>query len=173
MSADKSYIALSRNTAWIRIMGRGTFQNSHSIKRWFLDNIERGYDKIIIDLSECMGMDSTFMGILTGLSLRMRKRGLGPISIINVSMHNMRLLATLGLDKFLNIKDDCSIDNNLTWEILPATVVDKLNMTKHMLGAHEDLIETGEDALKEFKGVHKMLKDDLVKQIKHQQKEKE
>lgn len=173
MNADKTYIALDRNTAWVRVVGRGTFQNSHSIKKWFLENIDSGYNKVIIDLSECIGMDSTFMGIVTGISLRMRKRGMKPITLINISAHNLRLLATLGLDRFLDIKDNYEIDNTLVWGIMPVQAVDKLNMTKHMLDAHQDLIETGDDALREFKGVHQMLKDDLTRQIKNGEKNKE
>lgn len=166
MNIDTVYTALTADIAWVRVIGKGTFQNSHPIKKWLLEKIEAGCKHIFIDLGECISMDSTFMGIITGLSIRMNGLERDKVTLINVSAHNSRLLSTLGLDKFINIKEKYDLDNSLNWEALPVESLDKLSITKHMLNAHEELIETGGIVQKQFKNVHKLLKEDLERQIK-------
>lgn len=166
MSPDNAYTATLKDTAWVKITGRGTFQNSHPIKKWLIEKIEGGCKHIFIDLSECTSMDSTFMGIVTGLSIRMRGLEREPVTLTNVSPHNMRLLETLGLDKFLDLKDKYEIDTSLAWELLPIELLDKLSITRHMLDAHEQLIDTGGIAGEQFKNVRKLLKEDLTRQAK-------
>lgn len=173
MNPDIVYTSLSKDTAWVRVVGKGTFQNSHPIKKWLLGKIEAGCLSVFIDLGECISMDSTFMGIVTGLSLRMKGLGRELVTLINVSAHNIRLLETLGLDKFLTLKEKYDVDSTLTWEVLPIEPLDKIAITKHMLEAHNRLMDTGGLATKQFKNVYKLLKEDLEKQVKENNKGRE
>lgn len=166
MNPDTVYSAITKDTAWVRVIGKGTFQNSHPIKKWLLEKIELGCRHIYIDLGECVSIDSTFMGIATGLSIRMKGLQREPVTLTNVSPHNMRLLETLGLNKFIVLKEKYDIDSTLSWEILPIESLDKLAITKHMLEAHEELTSTGGLAGEQFKNVSELLKKDLEKQIK-------
>jgi anti-anti-sigma factor len=166
MSSDVVYIASSGSAAWLKVTGRGTFTNSHQIKKYLQEKIESGCPEVIIDLKECLGMDSTFMGILTGLSIRMKGLGYNPIVVINTTAHNMRLLETLGLNRFLDIKDQYPIDESLQWETLVSDNLDRFSVTRHMLEAHKELMETGGIASQQFKSVHQLLQEDLERQIK-------
>lgn len=166
MNEGLVYTAVSKDTAWVKVGGRGTFLNSHPVKRWLLARVEEGYHRFIIDLSNCKSMDSTFMGAVTGLSLRMKRLGRVPVTLANVTAHNKRLLETLGLDRFLVLEEKFEIDTSLIWELLPIESLDKLTTTKHMLEAHEQIMDTGTVAEKQFKTVHELLKEDLKKQLK-------
>lgn len=166
MSKDLVYTAVLKDTAWIRIEGRGNFLNSHPVKSWVLSKMEEGFSSLIINLADCKSMDSTFMGALTGASLRMKRLGRSPITLANITAHNRRLLETLGLDNFFTLKEKLEIDTDLEWERLHIESLGKLETTKHMVEAHEQLIDTGEAAKKQFQGVHDMIKKDLKKQIK-------
>lgn len=172
MSEELVYTAIFKDTAWVRVIGRGIFINSLPIKTWLLSRIEEGYSRLLIDLSDCKSMDSTFMGAVTGLSLRMKRLGRAPITIANVTGHNKRLLETLGLDKFLVLEEKFEIDTSLNWELLPIESLDKLTTTKHMMNAHEKLIGTGSLAEEQFKNVHELLKEDLKKQLDKDKSEK-
>lgn len=164
MNNDIVYTAYADNTFFIRVVGRGTFQNSHQIKKYLLEKIEQGCSGIVIDLAECLSMDSTFMGIITGLSIKMKGLGHEQIVVTNINAHNMRLLETLGLNRFIEIKEKYEFDNALKWDILKAESVDKFTITKHMLDAHEQLIETGGTAAEQFKNVEQLLKEDIERQ---------
>lgn len=169
MNPDSVFIALAGDTVWVRITEKGTFQNSHPIKKWVIEKIEAGCNHIFIELSECTSMDSTFMGIITGLSIRMKGLSREPVILTNVSPHNIRLLETLGLNKYLVLKERFDIDSSLIWEPLPIEPLDKMAITRHMLDAHEQLLGTGGVASEQFKNVHKLLKEDLEHQTKKNQ----
>ena len=166
MTSDVVYVGMTVNTAWIKIVGRGTFQNSHPIKKWLLQKLDQGCLNVFVDLSECASMDSTCMGILTGISLRMHGRLHKYLQVINPSAHNIRLLETLGLNRFVEIKEKYAIDENVKLDKLQPESLDKLGTTKHIVDAHQDLMDTGGTAYEQFKGVHKMLKEDLERQLK-------
>ncbi|HEX2750175.1 MAG TPA: hypothetical protein VHM91_19365, partial [Verrucomicrobiales bacterium] len=57
---------------WVRIDGKGSHQNSRELKAFMMEKVLTGRgQRVIVDLSLCTGMDSTFMGMLTCLSGRL------------------------------------------------------------------------------------------------------
>lgn len=166
MNSNPVDIALDKNTAFVKVRGRGIFLISHSIKQWLLKQIESGYSHVVVDTSECRTIDSTFMGMLTGVSLRLKKTGKEPLVLANITPHNKRLLETLGLDKLLLLKDPYEIDSSINWEELPIELLGKMATTKYMLEAHKQLLNTGTIAAKQFQNVYKLLEDDLDRQKK-------
>src|SRR5450631_2319235 len=60
---------------WIRVEGRGSFQNSPALKEFSRKLIDEGRRKFVVDLKSCLAMDSTFMGTLAGLAIRLRDTG--------------------------------------------------------------------------------------------------
>src|SRR6187399_3323713 len=54
------------NLFWMRVEGKGSFQNSVQVKRCFQKMIEGGKRHFVVDLERCPIMDSTFLGTLTG-----------------------------------------------------------------------------------------------------------
>lgn len=88
---------------WMRVQGRGTFQNSIEVKRCFQSMIDRGVRNFVVDLDRCPTMDSTFLGTLTGAALNLREAGDGQVSILNANERNLHLLSSLGLDHILEV----------------------------------------------------------------------
>ncbi len=83
---------------WIRVEGRGSFQNSPALKDFSRSAIEDGRREFVVDLKNCPAMDSTFMGTLAGLAIRLRDLGSGALWVVNRNERNADLLAGLGLD---------------------------------------------------------------------------
>ena len=77
---------------WVKVEGRGTFQNSAGLKEFVKQMIQRGYRDFVVDLRDCEQMDSTFMGTLAGVALRLRELGQGGLRTINVNDRNCGLL---------------------------------------------------------------------------------
>ncbi|MEQ1854223.1 MAG: STAS domain-containing protein, partial [Chthoniobacteraceae bacterium] len=88
----------------IRVEGKGTFQTSPGLREFARRMIEEGRRKIIIDLEGCTGMDSTFMGTLAGIAMRLREAGGGDLWVINRSPRSAELLGGLGLDALFSDK---------------------------------------------------------------------
>src|ERR1043165_1280780 len=83
---------------WIRVEGRGSFQNSPALKEFTRRLMEDGRREFVVDLKNCPAMDSTFMGTLAGLAIRLREAGGGALWVVNRNERNAELLAGLGLD---------------------------------------------------------------------------
>jgi anti-sigma B factor antagonist len=89
----------------IRVVGRGTFQNSQPLRDFARPMIERGQHEFVIDLGQCQGLDSTFLGVLAGIGLRLREAGHGATTrVIHADARQAELLQTLGLDRLFDIQ---------------------------------------------------------------------
>ena len=89
---------------WIRVEGRGSFENSPALREFSRKLIEEGRRKFVVDLKSCPAMDSTFMGTLAGLAIRLRDAGAGELWVVNRNERNAELLAGLGLDPLFSDK---------------------------------------------------------------------
>ena len=64
-----------KNFACVKIVGRANFTYGPDFKTLLAELVQKGYSRFIIDLSECVLMDSTFLGILAGFGLKMNQAG--------------------------------------------------------------------------------------------------
>jgi anti-sigma B factor antagonist len=97
-------VGCSKDTVWVRVEGRGTFQNSGGLKAYAQEMIGRGFNHFVVDLGECEMMDSTFMGMLTSICLRLRDANGGHLEVVGASLRNASLLSNLGLDQLFSVK---------------------------------------------------------------------
>lgn len=99
------FIANTQNTAFIRVVGTGTYQNSLGLRRTVLELHRRGYTEFLVDLTDCEWMDSTFVGLLAGIGLRLKQSDRrGCLYIIGVSERNAELLQSVGLSRLARIE---------------------------------------------------------------------
>ena len=94
MTAQPSILVGTANrTVWVRVEGKGSFLNSTGLKEFAKEMINRGFREFVVDLKNCPVMDSTFMGTLAGIALRLRELGQGQLRVINLNERNSDLLA--------------------------------------------------------------------------------
>lgn len=97
-------VGLIGKVFWLRVEGRGTFQNSLQVKRALQAVMAGGLRNLVVDLERCPMMDSTFLGTLTGAALNLREgSGGGTLSVLNANQRNQQLLTSLGLDHILDL----------------------------------------------------------------------
>ena len=96
-------IGLFDGFSWIRCEGKGSFVNSPAVKAFGDERIAAGESCLVMDLSDCTGMDSTFMGTLAGMAARLAARAGSVLQIAGSSDRNRRSLEDLGLDFMLEI----------------------------------------------------------------------
>jgi anti-anti-sigma regulatory factor len=179
-------VGVANEAVHIRVVGRGTFQNGQPLRRYALEMIERGTRQFIVDLGECDGMDSTFLGVLAGIGLRLTQNGrAGRIKVANVGQRNLELLQTLGLDRLFGM--DQSEGRNLRYEEsagiafqrLPDSDLTQLNKPLNksdtadlMLEAHDNLIRADRRNLAKFKDLTSFLREKADKQAADKNKDK-
>jgi len=108
-------------------------------------------------------MDSTFMGTLAGMALRLRDVGQGNLHVININERNLDLLQGLGLDQLFSIDATGLEGGPDTPMASPASEEQRERETtsKTMLEAHEALVKADPTNLTKFKDVLQYLRQDL------------
>jgi anti-sigma B factor antagonist len=144
---------------WVRLNGRGSCTNSTTLKDFAKEMIRRGAREFIIDLANCPAMDSTFLGTLAGISLRLRELGEGCLSVVNLNSRNAETLCSLGLNQLLKFGVSATREEGLALTISLKGACAAGAQT--ILEAHETLIQIAPENLPKFKDVIKYLKDDL------------
>ena len=67
----KLSVLVCKDFACVKIAGRANFMSSPDFKTLLTELNQKGYRRFIIDLSECVLMDSTFLGVLAGFGMVM------------------------------------------------------------------------------------------------------
>src|SRR5471030_2663788 len=101
---SKILVARTADLGFIKVVGRGSFQNSGCIKAFYQQLLKDGMSRFVVDLGACTYLDSTFLGILLGLGLKLKEGGSGVLRILNASPRNLELLKNLGLDRLISIE---------------------------------------------------------------------
>ena len=153
---------------WVRVEGRGSFQNSPGLKAVATHASARGQNRLVVDLQDCPLMDSTFMGTLTGLALSLRGKPDGELLVLNANPRNQDLLENLGLDQIFTVDKDGSALPDLRRavddEMLARTrrsPLDKAEHAAHVLEAHEALAGANPANRDRFRDVVTFLKTEV------------
>ena len=161
----------------IRIVGRGTFQNSQPVRQYALEMMERGLHEFVIDLGQCQALDSTFLGVLAGIGLRLRELGHASAAhVVNASARHAELLQTLGLDRLFDINAGVQgvPDNGHLHPLPDASVVPltrpltKDEVADLILEAHQNLIRTNKRNAPRFKELLQSIRRREIRQ-KHKE----
>lgn len=106
MELSKILVARGTDLGFVKVVGRGSFQNSGCLKAFYLQLLKDGIHRFVVDLETCTYLDSTFLGILLGLGLKVKdaNKGNGRLHILNASPRNLELLKNLGLDRLIHIQ---------------------------------------------------------------------
>jgi anti-anti-sigma regulatory factor len=140
----------------IRIEGRASFQNSGCIHDFFNERIKEGKIRFVIDFKGCVSMDSTFLGVIAGAGLQLRKlKPAGSLVLSNVGARNLELIRNLGLHRLATVDTgDAGISSNTPGTALTCEAPrDELESARLVLEAHENLVTTDEANRGKFQDV--------------------
>jgi phenylalanyl-tRNA synthetase beta subunit len=112
-------------------------------------------------------MDSTFMGVVTGLSVATKKRGNKHLKLIHLSEKNKKLLVALGVDRVVDYslfsdEEAFVFDSNASdQKSLNLEEQDKVDLAKTSLEAHVCLSKISSENEEKFRAVVEYLQDDV------------
>ena len=157
-------VGVNGPAVWVRVEGKGNFLNSGSLKEFAQEMVNRGYREFVFDLENCVMMDSTFMGTMAAVALRLKELGQGHLHVVHAGGRSRELLSGLGLDQIFDIRSngamapECKLMKD---EARDGAAAEKRERTETMLEAHEALCEAAPENLSRFKDVLDYLKQDL------------
>ena len=166
---DQILVSTENDVAYAKVIGRGSFKVSGSLKEFGASFLKRDQHELVVDLAECIGMDSTFMGVLAGLSGRCKKEGAGKIVLVNLSDKTFKLISTLGLNHLVEFHMAGHLPDAYEKILGPKTRLSEINpdslseaeRAKMMLESHVNLSELSKENQERFKDVVSYLRDEV------------
>ena len=152
----------------VRIIGRANFTSSVDFKSLINELLQRGHRYFMLDLAECVLMDSTFLGVLVGFgkSLSTGNGDQGPrgIELLNANARIAELLETMGvLHLFKLTQGPLPLPEQA--EVRPHTPGNptKEEVTRTCIEAHKILSDLSPENAAKFKDVAQFLAEGLKK----------
>ncbi len=136
--------------------GRGSFQNSTGLKDFAAEMARRGLRDFVVDLKDCELMDSTFMGTLTGIALKLGPSG--SLKVIRPNQRNREVLRNLGLDCIFTVVENTPAPVPSGQLHAAETNPPREAKRDTILEAHENLVAANPENAVRFKDVIEFLK---------------
>lgn len=140
----------------VRVLGRASFQNSACLKDFIGEMLRGGRIRFVLDFERCSGIDSTFLGVLAGAALELRKRGEGgSLVLARVGERNLELMRNLGLHRLLVIEGQGTgpAVEKCRQEIACSPRRSEIENARLVLEAHENLVAADPSNLGKFQDV--------------------
>lgn len=165
-------VAIQTVTAFVHVVGRGSYRMSSGLKDFGQIAFDAGCHELVVDMADCTGMDSTFMGVLAGLAFRLKQQRRGEVLLVNLSVRTHSMLTTLGLDQVIRPymvgatppQYEQILDEERRLEALETGPECRRTTAETMLEAHEHLVEISPDNQVRFQDVLTYLRQELRKQ---------
>lgn len=147
----------------VRIDGRASFLNSGSLKDFFAEMIKQGKRRFVVDFRLCASMDSTFLGVLAGVALELRRQSPpGVLTLARVGERNLELIRNLGLHRLATVDLGTQSMNPLgTSTPLTEQARGEIESARLVLEAHENLVATDAANATKFQDVLAFLRNRL------------
>jgi anti-sigma B factor antagonist len=164
----KMLVSIGEKSAMVQIAGRANFTSSVDFKSLLDQLLQRGYTCFILDLTECVLMDSTFLGVLAGFGLKLNSPQTDKINrtiqLFNPNSRISELLENLGvLHLFKVTQGPVSTPDGAATKDVQTHNASREEVTRTCLEAHKTLMDINPDNIARFKDVAAFLADDLKK----------
>lgn len=161
-------VSVGDRCAFVQIAGRANFTSSVDFKTLLDQLLQKGYTSFVLDLTECVLMDSTFLGVLAGFGLKLNSPQSDKIDrtiqLFNPNPRISELLENLGvLHLFKVTEGEANAPANAS--DVKNTNANREEVTRTCLEAHKTLMNINPENVSRFKDVTAFLAEDL-KRIK-------
>jgi anti-anti-sigma factor len=145
----------------VRIEGRACFQNSPGLRDFIAELLKQGKTRFVLDFQNCASMDSTFLGVLAGAALELKKlKPAGSLVLARVGQRNLELIRNLGLHRLLIVDaGDAPLNFDKCNTPLQCANHTEIENARLVLEAHEHLVAADEANRAKFQDVLAFLKN--------------
>jgi anti-sigma B factor antagonist len=145
----------------IRVEGRASFQNSGCLREFIAEMLRRGKTRFVLDFQRCTSMDSTFLGVLAGAALELRRKAPeGSLVITRVAPRNLELIRNLGLHRLLTVDaGDFTMNFERADTALDPRKQSQVESARLVIEAHENLVNIDEANRVKFQDVLAFLRN--------------
>ncbi len=147
----------------VRVFGKANYLNCNAFREFIEKMIADGKLRFVIDFQECKGMDSTFLGILAGTALELRRsEPSGVLLLCRLSERNHELISNLGLQNLLTIADELpESSDKRERDAFSGLDNEEVCDARKVLEAHENLVEADDLNAAKFQDVIAFLRNQV------------
>lgn len=159
-------VCVNDTTAIVKIAGRASFAVSVDFKKLIHHLLERGTTRIVLDLTDCQLMDSTFLGILASIgfqSAAVRPHAPPSIELFHANQRVTDLIDNLGVSHLFETVHRPTSETDFQ-PVTPDANTTRHETTLTCLEAHQRLMQANPANIAKFKDVTQFFADDLKKQ---------
>ncbi len=160
-------VAVCDQLVCIKVCGKADYTSTVDLRNRIDDLFKQGYPRFIFELCECAGMDSTFLGTLSGLGLESIEGRVpkGPqLELFNSPPRIAEVLENLGVAHLFKITSGVGPSPCNYEPLLKSPEVTRADVTRNCLKAHETLMEVNPENIPKFKDVTQLMAEDLKRQ---------
>ena len=165
MSSASLSVLIGKKFACVKIAGRANFASSPDFKTLLSELAQKGFNHFIIDLSECVLMDSTFLGVLAGFGMKLNPQGAPAgrgIELHNTTVRVSELLENLGAAQLFNLTSGpLQLPDDVKVSTPESISPSHEQITRTSLEAHQTLMAMNPENVARFKDVAQFLAEDL------------
>jgi anti-anti-sigma factor len=159
-------VALFDSVVCIKISGRATFVSSVDLGKLVDELANRGQKHFVFDLTDCVMMDSTFLGVLAGIALKLagkKETANCQPQLLNANPRISEVLENLGMAHLFKLVNSKGQLTN-AYEPAKSESVSQVEITRTCLEAHKLLMTIHPENVSKFKDVALFLAEDLKRQ---------
>ena len=160
-------VAVFDQMVCIKINGKADFTSSVDLKKLVNELWERGYNHFIFELCDCQMMDSTFLGVLSGIGLKFsngKSTQIGsPLELLNPNPRISETLENLGVMDLFSIKTCAEPLTDRFEPLAQSPKSSQMELTSICLEAHKTLMAIKPENAQKFRDVAEFLAEDLKK----------
>ena len=141
-------VARSEHTLYVRASGLANMNNVACFQEFTHEMVRRGFRRLVLDLDDCRGMDSTFMGCLIGLNEELQEAGApsgSAVIVVNADGHCLKVIESLGLGAFLSLRRERWLAPDIELRRLADRGVSSRDRLMLIRRAHEDLVKIDQE----------------------------
>ena len=165
MAVANLSVLVGKNFACVKIAGRANFASSPDFKTLLDELARKSYTHFVIDLTDCVLLDSTFLGVLAGFGIKLNPKGVPVergIELFNASPRVTELLENLGaLHLFKMSATPLQLPADVKTSTPESINPSHEQITRTSLEAHQTLMAMSAENVARFKDVAQFLAEDL------------
>ena len=146
MNKEPDYqVHVTPENAFVRVFRKASYLNCGPLRSFLEESILSGRRNYIVDFQDCSSMDSTFLGILVGLALKLRKfEDEGYLTLVNLRGRNLETVQNLGIHKIAEISSEETPSDLHELDDLKNGKKDGLACSDTIYQAHKTLMDLNE-----------------------------
>jgi anti-anti-sigma regulatory factor len=139
---------------FIRVSDKASYLNCSPVRDFILNRLESGKTNFVVDFDQCKSIDSTFLGILVSLAIKVKSSG--SLTLLNLRDRNLETVRNLGIHKIAIVSTESFVEVDEAIAI-DESAADAKASTRLIYEAHKSLMDLNQKNQKLFCDVVKFL----------------